>query len=267
MKAHIKKQLLKILWFLDQYGFSISTFINAIKKSPLFIKDYIRFRKSLEVGTQIFIKPCLGDLNEESGAVNTEYFWQDLIVAQSIFKSNPISHVDVGSRIDGFVSNVASFREIEILDVRPLSKKIPNVTFIQADLMESLDKSLLSKYGYCDSLSCLHALEHFGLGRYGDPIDVMGYQKGFSNMVKLLKQNGVFYFATPIGQSRVEFNANRVFDPRVIMRLAEDNELSIQKLTTISSSCKITNIEINKDSIESLSKEFYNLGIFVFAKN
>ena len=25
--------------------------------------------------------------------------------------------------------------------------------------------------GYCDSLSCLHALEHFGLGRYGDAVD------------------------------------------------------------------------------------------------
>jgi hypothetical protein len=34
--------------------------------------------------------------------------------------------------------------------------------------------------GYCDSLSCLHALEHFGLGRYGDPIDPRGHEKGIT---------------------------------------------------------------------------------------
>ena len=29
-------------------------------------------------------------------------------------------HVDIGSRLDGFVAHVASFREIEVLDIRPL---------------------------------------------------------------------------------------------------------------------------------------------------
>jgi hypothetical protein len=27
----------------------------------------------------------------------------------------------------------------------------------------------------CDSISSLHAIEHFGLGRYGDTIDVNGH--------------------------------------------------------------------------------------------
>mgnify|MGYP006185842181 CR=1 FL=1 len=35
-----------------------------------------------------------------------------------------------------------------------------------------IDNTLLN---YCDSLSCLHALEHFGLGRYNDPIQFDGY--------------------------------------------------------------------------------------------
>ncbi|MBV5330073.1 MAG: DUF268 domain-containing protein, partial [Chlorobium sp.] len=48
---------------------------------------------------------------------------------------------------------------------------------------------------YCDSLSCLHALEHFGLGRYGDPIDPHGYADGLRNMVKILRQGGLFYLS------------------------------------------------------------------------
>jgi len=35
---------------------------------------------------------------------------------------------------------------------------------------------------YCDSLSCLNNLQHFGLGRYGDPIDPSGFERVLSNM-------------------------------------------------------------------------------------
>lgn len=37
-----------------------------------------------------------------------------------IFDSSPQRHLDVGSRIDGFVAHVASFREIEVIDIRPV---------------------------------------------------------------------------------------------------------------------------------------------------
>ena len=41
-----------------------------------------------------------------------------------IYNSKPKRHIDVGSRVDGFVAHVASFREIEVFDVRPLEKSI-----------------------------------------------------------------------------------------------------------------------------------------------
>ena len=50
----------------------------------------------------------------------------------------------------------------------------------------------------CDSISCLHALEHFGLGRYNDPLDPNGHLKGFNNMVKMLKRGGKLYISFPI---------------------------------------------------------------------
>jgi len=64
---------------------------------------------------------------------------------------------------------------------------------------------------YCDLLSCLHALEHFGLGRYGDPLNYDGYVLGLSNLHSILEKNGKFYFSVPIGPQRIEFNAHRVF--------------------------------------------------------
>ena len=78
--------------------------------------------------------PCLQDRYEEAGKINSEYFWQDLLVARWIFEAKPDKHVDIGSRLDGFVAHVASFREIEVFDVRPITTQVPGVIFRQADL-------------------------------------------------------------------------------------------------------------------------------------
>lgn len=152
--------------------------------------------------------PVLTDRDSTSGSTSSHYFHADLLVAQMVFKRNPQRHVDIGSRQDGFVAHVASFREIEVFDIRPQTAKIDNVIFKQANFMQ-LDKSLV---GYCDSVSSLHAIEHFGLGRYGDPIDENGHIKAIDNVSRILQNNGVFYLAVPIGEQRVEFNAHRVFD-------------------------------------------------------
>ena len=37
-------------------------------------------------------------------------------------------------------------------------------------------------FGQTDSLSCLHAIEHFGLGRYTDPIDINIHIKGLTTL-------------------------------------------------------------------------------------
>lgn len=66
---------------------------------------------------------CWHDWSEECGTVKDEYFWEDLIVARKIFKVNPEKHVDIGSRVDGFIAYVASFRELEVFDVDLLQRK------------------------------------------------------------------------------------------------------------------------------------------------
>jgi hypothetical protein len=162
--------------------------------------------------------PIYTDYYEQAGTASGHYFHQDLLVATLIHKANPVRHIDVGSRMDGFIAHVASFRDIEVIDVRPLKNLVhTQIKFTQANLM-MLDHSMV---GICDSLSCLHALEHFGLGRYGDPIDPMGHIKGFNNLHKMLNSGGTLYISFPIGKSEVHFNAHRVFEPREILKWAD----------------------------------------------
>jgi len=162
--------------------------------------------------------PCLSDRYQSSGSARGHYFHQDLLVARRIFANHPASHVDVGSRIDGFVAHVASFRTIRVLDIRAQDNVIPNVVFEQCDIMGEVPDYLVDS---TDSLSCLHALEHFGLGRYGDPIRYDGYLGGFENLCRILKPGGRFYFSTPIGPQRIEFDAHRVFSVGYLLEMIE----------------------------------------------
>lgn len=261
----IKVSLIKLHWILStQFGFDPRLCFRSLRGLPAYVRDLIFFRKSYK--GKIRLTPCLNDRFEEGGGTRNEYFWQDLLVARAIHDAGPVRHVDIGSRVDGFVAHVASFRDCEVFDVRPITSEVPGVVFRQADLMNPASLPLFSGEGYCDSLSCLHAIEHFGLGRYGDPIDSLGYQRGITNMAHLLKIGGVMYLSTPIGQERVEFNANWVFDPRRILRCCEAAGLSLQKLVVISAANGPLESAIDDESLANLALENYQLGLFIFVK-
>ena len=131
----MKRVLIKIYWILSsQFGIDPLRFYRSLRSLPQFIADWWEFRQSYQ-GKLTWV-PCLHDRYEESGTTKSEYFWQDLMVARWIYEARPQKHVDVGSRVDGFVAHVASFREIEVFDVRPTSTPIPGVIFKQADLMD-----------------------------------------------------------------------------------------------------------------------------------
>ena len=72
-----------------------------------------------------------------------------------------------------------------------------------------------------ECVTCLHAIEHFGLGRYGDSIDSDGHLKGIKNIHKILTNNGICYLSFPLGKNRVEFNAHRVFSIKYIKPILE----------------------------------------------
>ena len=98
---------------------------------------------------------------------------------------------------------------VTMIDIRPLPEKIEGLKFIQADAT-NLD-------GIADnsikSLSSLCAPEHFGLGRYGDPIAPDACFKAMKSMQRVLQRGGYLYCAVPVGEtSCVAFNAHRIFN-------------------------------------------------------
>ncbi|NEP77042.1 MAG: DUF268 domain-containing protein [Okeania sp. SIO3B3] len=193
--------------------------IRGFKGLPIMLRSFYLFKKlnqsSASKMDMSFNYPMHADYYAQSGVAQDHYLHQDLLAAQKIFKQNPDRYVNVGSRLAGPVSHVAASRPIKAFDIRPQTAAIPNIIFEQADLMS--DDSSLD--GICDSLSYLHALEHFGLGRYNDPVDSDGHIKGLQNLTKLLSSGGTFYLSVPIGPERVEYNAHRVFNPQTIIDL------------------------------------------------
>ena len=248
------------------FGIDPLKMINSLKGCPLYLRDLQTFKQqrggdiSFRLGK---LHPCLSDRFSESGTAKGHYFHQDLLVSRRIFINKPELHVDVGSRIDGFVAHVASFRDIEVFDIRPLISNIPKIKFIRADLMGTIGEDLID---YCDSLSCLHALEHFGLGRYGDPVKYDGYLHGLSNMYKILKQNGKFYFSVPIGPQRIEFNAHRVFSLEYLLNLFE-GKYHVDYFSYVDDQGDLNkNANLTNDKIKNNFGCFYGCGIFEMTK-
>lgn len=257
----IRTTLQGIYWILSaQFGIDPIKAFRSLQGLPRYARDLFKFRANYS--GRFDLKPCLFDWYEEGGITKSEYFWQDLLVAKMIFSAKPEKHVDIGSRVDGFVAHVASFREIEVLDIRPISANIPSVTFKQADMMNPAEGLI----DYCDSLSCLHALEHFGLGRYGDTIDPNGYKAGIRNMVKILRSGGVFYLSVPVGIERVEFNAHRVFDPNTIVQEAVSNQLLLHKFAVFTVDKGLVETDGTYEALGSIGQSRYGLGIFTFIK-
>lgn len=220
------KRINRSLEWLAAFGFEPFKTRAALKNLPKTFSDFRSLKRqnaTEAVSWPISLsKPCFHDRTDQGGTAKGHYFHQDLLVARRIFDRKPVKHVDVGSRVDGFVAHVAVFREIEVFDVRPISSEVKNISFKQADLMDSAN----GMADYCDSLSCLHALEHFGLGRYGDPLDIAGHEKGFAALTRMLRPGGILYLSLPIGSDRIEFNGERVMSIATLQKLyARDFDL------------------------------------------
>jgi len=219
---YMKRLLRSANGFLTAIGIDLRKAIISLRDLPAYLRDLRAWRRrenETEAGfARGRLRPCLGERSADSGHASGHYFHQDLHVARRICVNRPAVHVDVGSRVDGFVAHVASFRDITVFDIRPLPGSIANIRSVQVDVMQPVAEEFTD---YCDSLSCLHALEHFGLGRYGDPVDHQGHLRGLDNLHRILKAGGKLYLSLPMGPQRVEFNAHRVFSLGYLRELLE----------------------------------------------
>jgi hypothetical protein len=242
---------------------NIKTFFNKknLKYNNFkYFKDYIQFIKL--GGKATCFHPMLNDSLQQAGISKGHYFHQDLLVASYIYKSNPETHIDIGSRIDGFVAHVAAFRKIHIIDIRDLNEiGHENISFIKLDLTEDNNFSFVS-----ESVSCLHAIEHFGLGRYGDTIDPVGHIKGFNNILKIIKKNGTLYISFPISKNNeIHFNSQRVFNPNDVFNWpTRGNKIILKKFDYVDSQGKL-HLNTKIRDIENIKE--YGCGIYTFIKD
>ena len=101
-----------------------------VKHYPKFFADLRSWKR--QGGKVTRMRPVLDNFYSEAGVYERDYFHQDLLVAQSIYERKPKRHVDFGSKIEGLVAHVASFRKIEVFDIRSLSiNEHPNIVFVQ----------------------------------------------------------------------------------------------------------------------------------------
>lgn len=202
------------------------------------------------------IYPCLYDRFEQAGSVPKHYFFQDIWAARKVAASGVSMHYDVGSRLDGFIAHCLSFCSVVMLDVRPLKIDLKGLLFTQANCMSMTNIS----DGQITSISSLHAIEHFGLGRYGDPIDVEGHVKAINELKRVLSVGGDLYFSVPVGLERIEFDAHRIFSPKTIISLFSGLELvEFSAVDDSNGFCEHADIS----SYESAD---YSCGLFHFRK-
>jgi hypothetical protein len=221
---------------LRNAGIRPQRLIRAIRDWPCYARERSAFRRMAGAGDMPWGRelPILGERNDPSGSLGA-YFHQDLTVARWIHEAKPRRHVDVGSRLDGFIGSLAVFREVEVIDIRPQTETVRNVKFHQLDLMADLP----AEWTNCtDSLSCLHTIEHFGLGRYGDEIDPTGHLKGIERLKAMIAPGGTLYLSTQIGHERIEFNAHRVFAPATVLSWFSV-DWQIEKCAVINDTCQV----------------------------
>lgn len=199
------------------------------------------------------------DRFDMAGRVSS-YLWQDLWAAKKIINERPLNHYDIGSRIDGFITHLLSSGiNVTQLDIRKFSIDLPGLSFVQTDateLKEIENESIMS-------LSALCSLEHFGLGRYGDPIDPMACFNCFDAIGKKMMKNGILYISVPIGKEHLEFNAHRVFFASTIVKHFKMFELL--EFSTCMNECFVEHDVLDKyDDVESERGDRF--GLFRFKK-
>lgn len=148
--------------------------------------------------------PCL---NDGTGVTTYDrhYVYHTAWAARVLANSKPIVHVDIGSYLY-FSTLISAFLRVQFYDYRPAEVVLPGLETGFADLL-----ALPFEDGSIKSLSCMHVIEHVGLGRYGEPLDPDGDMKAMRELARVLAPGGDLLFVVPVGQPRVRFNAHRIY--------------------------------------------------------
>lgn len=148
--------------------------------------------------------PILGE-DTPGHSFDRHYIYHVGWAARKVREIAPEYHVDISSSLY-FSSIVSAFIPFRFFDYRVALLHLDNLTCGQADLhqLQFPDNSL-------PSLSCMHVVEHIGLGRYGDPLDPLGDLQAMRELSRVIMPRGSLLFVVPVGVPRVCFNSHRVY--------------------------------------------------------
>jgi len=160
-------------------------------------------------------------LNDKASTVSFDrhYIFHTAWAARVLARTLPEEHIDISSSLY-FVSIVSAFIPVRFFEYRPIDLNLTGLQCEAADLvaLPFVDASI-------PSLSCMHVIEHVGLGRYGDPLDPDGDLKAIAELKRVLAKGGDLLFVVPIGQPKVAFNAHRIYSHDQIMRYFKEFKL------------------------------------------
>lgn len=184
-------------------------FLKTVWYYSFFLKDFYNFKKLTASDKRLSVKwgdqfPCLLDKTSTTG-FEPHYTYHPPWAARIIASNNPKLHIDFSS-IVSFSTMVSAFIPVHFYDYRPVDIKLENLLTKKGNLVKlPFDDNSI------ESISCMHVVEHVGLGRYGDQLDPNGDLKAISELKRVLAPGGSLLFVIPIGKPKIEFNAHRIY--------------------------------------------------------
>jgi SAM-dependent methyltransferase len=230
--------------------------VNRVRALPVYFANLARYsRENARRTLRFSFRDAwfkTQDRFSEAASLTSHYFWQDLWASTNLRRSGVTRHVDVGSRLDGFVAQVLPFCELTYVDIRPLSPlDWPGFEFRHGSVT-----ALPFEDGSVASLSSLHVIEHIGLGRYGDPVDPEGSWKAARELTRVLAPGGKLLIGVPVGRERLCFDAHRIFSPDTL--LAMFSGLELIEFSFIDD----RNRFIRNADLEAARQAYYGCGLF-----